>query len=67
MQVDMYYWKTSGSGGHVYDWNICYGRTCPVCGLVLQDCAEAANVVDVMSLGYWCGFCFPRIYCLKCS
>ena len=43
MQVDIYYWKTYVSGGHVYCENISYGRTSPVGGHVLQVHAEAAN------------------------
>ena len=81
MQVDMYYWKTCGSGGHIFHENICYGRTCSVGGYVLQVCAEAATIEAAVSSGRWCVFllqyiyiyifssetCFPRIYCLKCS
>ena len=78
MQVDMHYWNIFGSS-HVCHENICYGRTCPVGGHVLQVCAEAATIEAAVSLGIWCFFfspvfclfcseiCFPRIYCLKCS
>ena len=43
MQVGMYYWKTSVSGGglHVFNDNMCYGTTCVVGGHVLQVCAES--------------------------
>ena len=44
MQMDLYYWRTCGSGGHVYHENICYGRTCPVGGHALRVCAEAATI-----------------------
>ena len=61
MQVGMYYWKICGSGGHVYHENICHWRTCPVCGHVLQVCAEVATIV-VVSVGTWCGAFFPVIF-----
>ena len=51
MQVDMYYWKICGCGGHVYYENIYNGRTCPLGGHVLQVCAEAATIEDC------CDFC----------
>ena len=38
--------------------SICYGRTCPVGGHVLQVCAEAATVEAAVSLGNWCFFIF---------
>ena len=50
MQVDMYYWKVCGSGGHVYHENICYGWTWPVGGHVLQIRAEAATIEAAVSL-----------------
>ena len=40
----MYYWKTCGSGGHVFHENSYCGRTCPVGGHVVQVCAEAATI-----------------------
>ena len=44
MQVDMYYWKICGSGGHVHHKNFCYRRTCPVGGHVLQVFKETATI-----------------------
>ena len=58
MQVDMYYWKICDSGGHVYHENICYGRTCPVDGHVLQVFAETATIEAAVSVGSWCVSCF---------
>ena len=50
MQVDMHYWKICGSGGHVYHENICYGRTSPVGGYVLQVWAKAATIESAVNL-----------------
>ena len=44
MQEGMYYWKTCGSGDHVFHKNLCYGRTFVVCGHVLHICVEAATI-----------------------
>ena len=44
MQEDMYYWKASGSGGHVFHENMSYGSTYLVGGCVLQVCAGAATI-----------------------
>ena len=37
---------------------ICYGRTCPVGGYVIQVCAEAATIETAVSLGSWVFFFF---------
>ena len=44
MQEGMNYWKTYGSGGHIFLENMCYGRTCLIGGHVLQICAVAATI-----------------------
>ena len=62
----MYYWKicgNGGNGGNVYHENICYGRTCPVGGHVLQVCAEAATIEAAVSLDNWCVF-FSSVFFL---
>ena len=56
MQVNMYYWKICGCGGHVYHENIFYERTCSVGGHVLQVCAKAATIEAAVSLVCWCFF-----------
>ena len=61
MQVDIYYWKTCISDGHVYHENVCYRRICPVGGHVLQVCAEAETIEAAVSLGNWCVF-FPLVF-----
>ena len=61
MQVDMYYWKTCGSGGHIFHENICYGKTCSVGGYVLQVCAEAATIEAAVGSGSWCVFFYSSI------
>ena len=55
MQKDMYYLKTYVSGSHVFQENMCYGRTCVVGWHVLQVCAEA-TIEAALSLGIYCSF-----------
>ena len=60
MQVDMYYWKTCGSGGHVnhenMSWEDMSSRWACLTGLC------RTTIEAVVSLGNWCFLFFSNIF-----